>query len=110
MPYLYENERSVHFDAREPLPQNFQTPAGHFRVLHLGHIPDYGSLRWTVDTAEDLELLRQVFTRFDGRDDFNWQEILALFEREPELAKLKAGVEHKTLHAVDDRFISGKPA
>ena len=108
MPYLYEDERSVHFDTRVPLPPIIDTPPGYFRVLHLQHFPDYGSLRWTVDTAADLELLRQVYVHFAGHDDFTWQEILALFEREPDLAKVNAGVEHKSLHSVDERFQSEK--
>ena len=31
---------------------------------------DYGNLRWTVDTSEDLEFIRQVYAHFSGRDDF----------------------------------------
>ncbi len=77
MPYLYEQE-------------------GRFRVLLVDHDPDYGSLRWTVDTPEDLELLRQIYARFGGRSDFSWKEILALVEREPELAGINAQVRPKT--------------
>lgn len=76
MPYLYE----------EP---------GRFHTLVVDHDPDYGHLRWTVDTAEDLELVRQIYARFNGRDDFSWLEVLALFEREPALAEINAQVRHK---------------
>jgi spore coat polysaccharide biosynthesis protein SpsF len=103
MPYLYEDERSVHYSSLQPVPPHPQAPAGFFRVLHLHHIPDYGALRWTVDTAEDLELVRAIFSRFPGRDDFSWLEVLALFEREPELAALNAGVQHKGYTDVDER-------
>jgi len=84
MPYLYEEK-------------------GRFRVLLVNHDPDYGSLRWTVDTSEDLELVRQIYARFPGRDDFTWLEVLALFEREPELALINAQVQHKLLTDVDER-------
>jgi len=84
MPYLYEEE-------------------GRFRTLQVDHEPDYGSLRWTVDTPEDLELVRQIYARFPGRDNFTWQEVLALFEREPELAQINAQVQHKSLTDVDER-------
>ncbi len=103
MPYLYEDERSVHFSSLQLIPPHPQAPPGFFRVLHLHHIPDYGTLRWTVDTAEDLELVRAIFSRFPGRDDFSWREVLALFEREPELAALNAGVRHKGYTDVDER-------
>jgi spore coat polysaccharide biosynthesis protein SpsF len=87
MPYLYEEE-------------------GRFRVLLVSHEPDYGSLRWTVDTSEDLELVRRIYARFPGRDDFTWLEVLALFEREPELAQINAQVQHKSLTDVDERRVA----
>jgi spore coat polysaccharide biosynthesis protein SpsF len=103
MPYLYEDEHSVHYSSLQPVPMPPQAPAGFFRVLHLHHVPDYGALRWTVDTAEDLELVRQIYSRFPGRDDFSWLEVLALFEREPDLASLNAGIQHKNYTDVDIR-------
>jgi len=84
MPYLYEEE-------------------GRFRVVVVNHEPDHGSLRWTVDTAEDLELVRRLFSHFGNRDDFSWQDVLSLFEEEPELAAINAGVLHKDVFEVDDR-------
>jgi spore coat polysaccharide biosynthesis protein SpsF len=66
-----------------------------FRVLlHRGAI-DRGELRWTVDTAEDLELVRRIFECFHGRDDFSWLEVVELFERQPQLAEINAHVEHR---------------
>jgi len=103
MPYLYEEERSRHYPSLEQRNRDTDLPAGFFRVLHLQHEPDYGSLRWTVDTPKDLELVRQVYARFPGRDDFTWREILALFEREPGLAQINAGIEHRTHLNVDER-------
>jgi len=35
--------------------------------------------------------------RFGGRQDFSWLDVLALFEQEPELANINAGVTQKTL-------------
>ena len=93
MPYLYENTNLKTFQH-----SNLQTgvsPKG-FKIALYNHIPNYGSLRWTVDTPEDLEFIRQVFARFN-HDDFGWQDILALLEREPALAKINADVHHKTL-------------
>ena len=40
-------------------------------ILLINHEPDYGNLRWTVDTPQDLELLRLIYDRFEGRDDFS---------------------------------------
>ena len=84
MPYLYDKE-------------------GRFRVLLVESSPDYGKLRWTVDTPEDLELARAVYARFAGREDFTYPEVLRLFEREPGLAEINADVKHKTFQDVDER-------
>ncbi len=85
MPYLYEVE-------------------GRFKVAVLNTPVDYGSLRWTVDTAPDLELVRQVYARLAAKPDFNWLDVLAVFEREPTLAKINSAVEHKTMFDYDQRF------
>jgi spore coat polysaccharide biosynthesis protein SpsF len=88
MPYLYEQK-------------------GRFRVRLLNYAQDLGALRWTVDTPPDLELVRQIFARFPGREDFSWLDVLTIFEHEPELAQINAGVRHKRVTEVDQRG-SGK--
>lgn len=84
MPYFYENTNRFH-------------------TLHVKHEPDYSHFRWTVDTPEDLELARQIASHFKGRDDFSWQEIIALFEQTPELANVNAQVRQKEYREVDER-------
>ncbi len=59
---------------------------------------DYGDLRWTLDTDEDLEFLRAVYARFGGRDDFGWEDVLGLLEREPSLSLINRHVAQKALH------------
>lgn len=84
------------------MPYFYEIP-GRFKTFILEHTPDYGAYRWTVDTAEDLMLAREIYRRFDNRDDFSWQEVLALFEREPQLAQINAQVQHKSVHEIDAR-------
>ena len=84
MPFIYEHE-------------------DRFRIRVIEYEKDLGEMRWTVDTPEDLELIRQVYRNFGGRDDFSWLEVLRLFEERPELAKINAKVEHKTRYDVDRR-------
>jgi spore coat polysaccharide biosynthesis protein SpsF len=105
MPYLYEG---VAFSG-EPFPLNTEhcslntgVSTHGFRIAQLHHHPDYGSLRWTVDTPEDLELMRRVYAHF-GRDDFTWQDVLALQQRQPEMFAVNAAVVHKTAFDVDAR-------
>jgi len=96
MPYLYEGVSLQPASLPTCQLSVGVSPRG-FRVALLNHDPDYGSQRWTVDTAEDLEFIRQVYARFDGRDDFSWRDVLALVQREPKLTAINAKVHHKTL-------------
>ena len=83
MPFLYEHDA--------------------FRVILLNTEPDYGALRWTVDTSEDLELVRQIYAHFEPRWDFSWQEVIELFKRQPSLARINQKVQHKDFRDVDSR-------
>lgn len=99
MPYFYEG---VELSAISRQLSEGISPRG-FRIALLNHTTDFGDYRWTVDTPEDLEFMRQVYSHFDGRDDFTWKEVLDLVHDNPELMKINAGVQHKTLKDIDDR-------
>lgn len=104
MPYFYEG---VPVDAFDMTKTSLAVSRRGFQILLVNHSPDCGSRRWTVDTAEDLELMQRVYAHFEGRDDFTWQEVLSLFEREPELADINAKVVHKTAFDTDVRVSDG---
>jgi len=88
---------------REHVMPFFYDNPERFRICLVNHDVDLSAYRWTVDTAEDLELLRQVYARFDGGDDFSWLDVLALFEREPELRRINEQVRHKDYRETDER-------
>ena len=107
LPYIYEG---VVFDPR-PTPvgsEGFYTLHGHsqhgYKIAQLHHTPDYGALRWTVDTPADLELVRQVFTHLVDPLNFTWGDVLSVFERHPELADINALVTHKTAFDTENRL------
>lgn len=99
MPYFYEG---VELITDNRLLHTGISPRG-FRIAMLNHTTDFGDYRWTVDTPEDLEFMRQVYARFDGRDDFSWKEVLDLVHDHPDLMKINAEVQHKTLKDIDER-------
>ena len=101
MPYIYEGVEL------ESAPVAIGVSQRGYKIVQLNHAQNYGELRWTVDTPEDLDLLRQVYSRFGGRDDFSWLEIIKLFEGEPRLAGMNANVAHKTMYDTDTRFSDG---
>ncbi len=65
-----------------------------FRTRCVVNDADHSRHRWTVDTPEDLELVRRVYAAF-GHDRFGWGEVLALLERHPDWQALNAHVEQK---------------
>lgn len=101
MPYFYEG---VTLKTENRTLQTGTSPRG-FNIALLHNPTDFGDYRWTVDTPEDLEFMRQVYARFDGRDDFTWKEVLDLVHDEPDLMKINAGVQHKTLKDIDKRAL-----
>jgi len=79
-PYLYEHQEL-------------------FRLVSVRGQHDQSKHRWTLDTAEDLQLIRAIYAQFGNQDDFGWREVLALMEREPGLAELNSHVIQKAVHA-----------
>jgi spore coat polysaccharide biosynthesis protein SpsF len=77
-PFLYEN------------PQRF-------RLLSVTADEDYSAHRWTVDTQEDLDLVRAIYSRF-ADEHFSFDDILQLIEREPSLSEINEFVVQKALH------------
>ena len=87
------------------MPYLYEVP-GQFRTLHVRSDQDYSRYRWTVDSPEDLELVRQVYAHFSGRDDFTWLEVLELYDREPGLASMNAEVPHRSQFDLDPGWSS----
>jgi spore coat polysaccharide biosynthesis protein SpsF len=101
MPYFYEG---VELTTVNRQLQTGVSPRG-FKIALLHHTTDFGDYRWTVDTPEDLEFMRQIYSRFNGRDEFSWKEVLDLVHDEPGLMEINAGVRHKTLKDIDKRAL-----
>lgn len=99
MPFLYEGTNlalDTSHVARGTSPRGFQ-------IAQLHHTPDYGSLRWTVDTPEDLTFIREIFARLNGKPNFTWYDVLEIVQKNPELAEINAGIRHKTMTETDHR-------
>jgi len=68
-----------------------------FRLISVTGERDFSHHRWTVDTPEDLRLIRAVYDRLGGRDDFLWRDVLDLLDCNPELVELNRFVMQKEL-------------
>jgi spore coat polysaccharide biosynthesis protein SpsF len=74
----------------------YEHPAD-FRLVSVAPGRDASAHRWTVDTAEDLHLVREVMARLTPThgEVFGLEEVLALLEREPWIAEINRHVEQK---------------
>jgi spore coat polysaccharide biosynthesis protein SpsF len=77
-PYIYQNPRE-------------------FRILSVTAETDYSGYRWTVDTPEDLDFVRTVYSMMEA-DFVSWSDVLALLERNPEITEINRSVAQKALH------------
>jgi spore coat polysaccharide biosynthesis protein SpsF len=67
-----------------------------FRIDHIRYLEDLSYLRWTLDTKEDLELLRLIFQHF-GDDRFSWTDVLAVVAQHPEWSAINQHIPQKTI-------------
>jgi spore coat polysaccharide biosynthesis protein SpsF len=88
-------------EARHPYQRTHVTPyiyenPSTFRILSITGETDHSAYRWTVDTPEDLEFVRAVYSRLTD-ETFSFSDALNLMKREPELAEINRSVLQKAL-------------
>ena len=76
-------------------PYIYQNP-DQFRIVSVTGEEDHSAHRWTVDTPEDLEFVRKVYSRLQS-EQFHWSDVLGLLEREPALTEINRSVAQKAL-------------
>lgn len=91
---------------REHVMPFFYEHPERFRILHLDYHTDYGNLRWTVDTPEDLEMIQRVFAYFSPHEPGSWLEVLELYQQHPDLANINQQIKPKDYRQVDQRQFS----
>jgi spore coat polysaccharide biosynthesis protein SpsF len=68
----------------------YRRPERYRLANHAGTV-DLSSLRWTVDTPDDLAFVTSVYEAlYPGHPDFDLADVLALIEREPGLSRTTA--------------------
>ncbi len=89
-------EASEDYQRTHVTPYIYQHPEI-FRLQSLTHEVDESHHRWTVDTSEDLELVRVLYRRLGDHETFTWRELLDLFREDPGLLEINRGVLQKEL-------------
>lgn len=89
-------------EAQEPYQRVHVTPYLYqhphkFNLLSVMNDTNYASHRWTVDTQEDLDFVREVYSRLGNGDGITWTQVLDLLAREPKLLQLNRAIRQKAL-------------
>lgn len=90
-------EATKDYEREHVTPYIYQHPEK-FKIKNYANDVDYSFHRWTLDTAEDYELIKKIYeTLYNKREIFLFNDILKLFEEKPELIKINQGVKQKEL-------------
>jgi spore coat polysaccharide biosynthesis protein SpsF len=82
------------YEREHVTPYIYEHPA-EFKLLSVTAAEDRSGHRWTLDTAEDLEFVRAIYDRLEGKAMFGWRDVLELIDREPALVELNRCVIQK---------------
>ncbi len=66
----------------------------HFRMAAVCCRQDYSQFRWTVDTQDDLILVRKIYQYFENQD-FAWMDVLAAFRERLEWFEVNRNIAQK---------------
>lgn len=78
-------------------PYFYKNP-GRFHLQALAVQGDFTGLRWTVDTEQDLEFVRQLYAAAsDPAATLGWRDILDVLKRSPHLGEINSHVKQKAL-------------
>lgn len=79
--------------AREHVTAYIFERSSEFRLRHVVDSVDHSDLRWTVDTPEDLELVRRIYALSSQR--LPYHRLVELVRTRPDLTAINAHVEQK---------------
>ena len=89
-------EEATEIQEREHVTPFLYRHPERFRLTSVKEDSDYSQHRWTLDTAEDLEFLRAVYSKLVD-PEFTWRDVLRLVEDDPKLADINSRVVQKTV-------------
>ena len=90
-------------EAHDPQEREHVTPfiywrSQRFRLQSFTMTPDLSRQRWTVDTAQDFELVSRIIEAlYPLKPEFTMVDVLSLLERHPQWVKINAQVVQKTV-------------
>jgi spore coat polysaccharide biosynthesis protein SpsF len=94
---LADREATAASDREHVTPFLWRQPE-RFRLHAVVDAADRSSHRWTVDTEEDFELVRRLYTELEPRaGEFEYDEVLDCLDRHPEWSEINREVRQKSI-------------
>ena len=81
-------------DEREHVTSYFYNHPEKFKLLHIKNKNNLSLLRWTIDEYTDFLLVKKIVTKIKKRPIL-MNDIISLFNREPDLISINEHVKHK---------------
>ncbi len=81
---------------REHVTDYIYTHPKEFRIREIKSKQDYSSMRWTVDTKEDLKFIRKIYEHF-GETTFTWLDVVDYLTLHPELMDINKDIQQKPI-------------
>jgi spore coat polysaccharide biosynthesis protein SpsF len=90
-------DATMEYERVHVTPYFYRNPA-QFHLEALAVPGDFTAHRWTVDTAEDLEFMRQVYTVTSNLDErLKWTDVLEIVKQVPHISEINSYVKQKAL-------------
>ena len=86
----FEQEHVTQFILRNP---------SMFSMKNLANMEDLSSIRLTIDTADDFELISKIYSKlFNGNHDFGLEQVLQIISKEPEILNINTKVKRSYMY------------
>lgn len=90
--FNFETLKSTNIHAKKKYEREHVTPYmrknNDMKKSCITYNENLSKLRWTLDTIEDLQVIKEVFKYFYPRMDFSWEEVLRFYESNRKLFEI----------------------
>ncbi|HWF92541.1 MAG TPA: glycosyltransferase family protein [Terriglobales bacterium] len=93
-----QREARQPYDLEHVTPYFYQHPEK-FHCVAVKRAVNFGHYRWTLDTAQDLQVIREIYGLLGNRDDFSWLQAIEAVNNGAQLASMGSQAILKALHA-----------
>jgi spore coat polysaccharide biosynthesis protein SpsF len=86
---------------REHVTQYFYRNPDKFKQINVSNPENLSYLRWTIDSQEDLDMAREVYSKLYGNGNiFLMDDILNLLKRYPHIANINRSVKRSVMYNI----------